>query len=79
MKKLDITYHMYRPGESAETCITLPMTDDYADLKLHDFRTRKWPLGLLGRIVDTLALLQGYEYAEIVHMKEAGTDQAETA
>ena len=28
MKHINITYHMEKPGEVTESCVTLPMTDD---------------------------------------------------
>ena len=31
MKRINITYRMEKPGEIAESCITIPMTDDIAD------------------------------------------------
>ena len=31
MKRINITYHMENADEVAESCITLPMTDDIAD------------------------------------------------
>lgn len=36
MKRITITYRMSKPGEDAENCITVPMSDDMAEL-LHDY------------------------------------------
>ena len=36
MKRVTITYRMSKPGEDAENCITVPMSDEMAEL-LHDY------------------------------------------
>ena len=73
MTKILVTYHMTKgPHDSAETCITLPMDERHA-LNLM-VRQEKSGLvfgpgrqrGHLSIILNHLARLQGYSFAEFV-------------
>lgn len=63
MKYLNITYHMYRNNETAETCITLPMASEVAD----DILTNQYDspytasVSPIGCIISALADLQSYD------------------
>lgn len=70
MKHVCITYHMTRPNEVAETCVTIAMADDIAaDLleKQEDsdyVRIRsRFTLQPLPVLLNQLAALQGYDRA----------------
>lgn len=72
MTKVEITYHMHRYSECAETVIILPMTDKNADdLLLHQeastlINRRNGDKGMLEMLLSRLARLQGYTYGEFV-------------
>jgi hypothetical protein len=67
-KYINITYHMAKPNEVAESCITLPMTDAIADDILeHGESSQHLDLmrnGEVARILRSLATIQGYEYVD---------------
>lgn len=78
MKHVCITYHMTKPNEVAETCITLPLDNSIADDLLahqegsayvqgHKRFTRLSIPGLLNQ----LAVLQGYDTADFCCAEEA--------
>lgn len=62
MKKLCITYHMEKPGETAETCITLPMLAETAE----NIMKTQTPTIEIEAVLELLSGLQGYEYAGTV-------------
>lgn len=66
MKKINLTYHMEKPGEIAESCITLPMEDAVAeDILANEERSQHLNPMLNGdvyRLLRSLAAIQGYEY-----------------
>ena len=68
MKHIRITYRMYGSRrEIAETCITLPMTEEAAE----EFLSMRMPnpaspLINVNAILDELAVLQGYIRGEII-------------
>lgn len=76
MKKLRVTYHMSRPGETAETCVTLTVTDEAA-AELMTFEP--WELVFranrtaedLSVALHRLSRLQGYTLDEILTVEEA--------
>ena len=72
MRYLNITYHLHRAGEMAETCITLPMEAAMADciLKYQCQSPYASPGSAIGRILSALAYLQGYDGAEFCHAEE---------
>lgn len=78
MKHVCITYHMTRPNEVAETCITLPLDDAIADdLLAHQEcsayvqgRERFSRLSIPG-LLHQLAALQGYDTANFCCAEEA--------
>lgn len=66
MKRINITYHTGKPGEVAENCITLPITDDIADDSLCMEEDSTY-LGtghnrVVRRLLESLAALQGYTF-----------------
>lgn len=67
MKHICITYHMRKPGEIAETCITLPMEEKIADdiLEKGDRSIHLEPAanGEIYRALRSISSIQGYEYA----------------
>ena len=78
MKKVCITYHMTRPGEVAETCITLPLDDAIAKDLLKNQensayvvapRSHKRPS--IPALLNQLATLQGYDRATFCCAEEA--------
>lgn len=66
MKNINITYHMEKPDEVAESCITLPMTDDIADDILWMGENSTYlgtgHNGEVRRLLESLAAIQGYKY-----------------
>ena len=58
MEYLLVTYHMVRPGETAETCIRLPVTPELADAMLAGGHS-----AVIDAVLLLLAELQGYEGA----------------
>ena len=72
MKRVCVWYHMEKPGEDAESCITLPMKDLTAE-DLLEQQEAFWGLdhfGELRLLLGCLAALQGYESAEFVKAEE---------
>lgn len=67
MKKLLITYKMLNQNEVAENCVALPMLDEIAkDILLNgaDSVYLNYILnGEVGRLLKSLAEIQGYDYA----------------
>ena len=67
MKKLLITYKMLNQNGVAENCVALPMLDDIAkDILLNgaDSVYLNYILnGEVGRLLKSLAEIQGYDYA----------------
>ena len=66
MKHVCITYHMTRPGEGAETCVTLAMTPLRAKAVLDGESTP-----VLDAVLSLLAFLQGYDSAAFICADEA--------
>lgn len=66
MKRIRITYHMEKPGEVSESCITIPMTDDIADdiLWMQESSTYLGVghNGVVRRLLENLAEVQGYTF-----------------
>ena len=66
MKKINITYHMEKGSEIAESCITLPMEDTVAEdiLKNGEGSEHLCMMrnGEVYRTLRSLATIQGYEY-----------------
>lgn len=71
MKHICITYHMTKPNEVAETCITLPLDDAIAKDLLKNQensayvvapRSHKRPS--IPALLNQLAVLQGYDTAD---------------
>jgi len=82
MKRITITYHMSKPGETAENCITVPVSD-WAAQALDE-----WDKGLetqdaiithmdAQRLCHTLAILAGYDEGFYVGSELAATQYAE--
>ena len=72
MKRVCVWYHMEKPGEDAESCITIPMEDLTAE-DLLEQQEAFWGLdhyGELRRLLVCLAQLQGYESGEFVKAEE---------
>ena len=78
MKKVCITYHMTKPNEVAETCITLPLDDAIAKDLLKNQensayvvapRSHKRPS--IPGLLHQLAALQGYDTADFCCAEEA--------
>ena len=65
MKYLNVTYHMSRKDDVAETCIRLPMTEDKAAAILAGGYN-----ATLNAILLLLALLQGYTGATVCCVEE---------
>lgn len=63
MQHINITYHTGKPGEVAESCITLPITDDIADdiLCMEEDSTYRGTEHnrVVRRLLERLAALQG--------------------
>lgn len=75
MKELRVTYHMSRPGETVEDCITLPVSDEAAreilPLKVDKYRFLCGDAtARLSVIIYDLALLRGFENYEIRTVEE---------
>ena len=76
MRHLCITYHMSKPGEAAETCITHPMEDDAAReiLRFQDevesMKQDYMSVATLEKLLQSMARLQGYERAEFCRAEE---------
>lgn len=74
MKRINITYRMEKPGEVAESCITLPMTDDIADdiLWMEEGSTYLGTghNGTVRRLLENLAAIQGYTFTGACCPKE---------
>ena len=76
MRHLCITYHMSKPGEVAETCITLQMEDDAAReiLRFQDevesMKQDYMSVAALEKLLQSMAKLQGYEKAEFCCAEE---------
>lgn len=77
MKRVCITYHMNRPGEVAETCITIALDDSIAkDLFKNQEnsayvvapRSHKRPS--IPALLSQLAALQGYDSADFCCAEE---------
>ena len=66
MEHLCITYHMNRPFETAESCITLPMVWQTArDILENQHMSRHVGKSSPVRIIlEQLAVLQGYDSAD---------------
>lgn len=73
MKHLCITYHMEKPNENeiAESCITLPMTEEIAaDVMEHQESSFNIPI--IENILTRLAKLQGYQGASFTCAHDNG-------
>lgn len=77
MKHVCITYHMTRPNEVAETCITLPLDDAIADdLLQHQERSayvvasRSHKRPSIPALLSQLAYFQGYNAASFCCAEE---------
>ena len=72
MKHLCITYHMERPNEIAETCITLPMLDEVAAdiLARCDDSPYMASGGAVNTILEQLAEIQGYTLLGVCMARE---------
>ena len=72
MRYINITYHMYRNSETAETCITLPMDSRIADNILTNqcSSPHASPGSPVGCILSALADLQGYDKAAFRYAEE---------
>ena len=77
MKHVCITYHMTRPNEVAETCVTIAMADDIAKDLLKNQedsayvvapRSHKRPS--IPALLSQLAALQGYDTADFCCAEE---------
>ena len=66
MKKINITYHMEKGSEIAESCIILPMEDIVAEDILKNGEDSEhlsmMRNGEVYRLLRSLAAIQGYEY-----------------
>lgn len=78
MKHVCITYHMNRPGEVAETCITLPLDDAIADDLLAHQESSAYVQGhkrftrlSIPALLSQLTALQGYDTADFCCAEEA--------
>lgn len=76
MRHLCITYHMSKPGEVAETCITLPMEDcaareimEFQD-EIQSMKQNTMSVAALEKLLQSMARLQGYEIAEFCCAEE---------
>lgn len=69
MKHITITYHMRKPNEIAETCITLAVKEDIADDILQNqedsqcVKAGSFAITPIKTILSCLAELQGYSDA----------------
>ena len=63
MKHVCLTYHMNRAGMDAETCITLPMTEDNAQDLIANGEDSVVYRGNIAGILQRLATIQGYNTA----------------
>lgn len=72
MKHICITYHMERPNEIAETCISLPMLDEVAaDILAHcDDSPYMASAGAVNTILEQLAEIQGYTLLGVCMARE---------
>lgn len=78
MEHIRITYKMSRPGEIAESCVVIPMEAEAAE-DILEYQEDSGLVtdsgdtydGQIAYILDRLAEIQGYDYAEFV-MAERG-------
>lgn len=69
MKHITITYHMHKPNEVAETCITIAAKEDVADDILQNqgnsryVKANSFAITPVKTILNRLAELQGYSDA----------------
>lgn len=74
MKRILITYHMHKAGETAESCINLLMEDSIADdlLLREDAASTMTPgHGNVWTILDRVCRLQGYIFDGAVMFERA--------
>lgn len=78
MKHVCITYHMTRPNEVAETCVTIALDDAIADdLLAHQERSayvqghKRFTRLSIPALLSQLAALQGYDTADFCCAEEA--------
>ena len=78
MKHVCITYHMTRPNEVAETCVTIALDDAIADdLLRHQERSayvqdhKRFTRLSIPALLNQLAALQGYGTADFCCAEEA--------
>lgn len=78
MKHVCITYHMTKPNEVAETCITLPLDNSIADdLLAHQGGSayvqghKRFTRLSIPALLNQLAVLQGYDTADFCCAEEA--------
>lgn len=82
MKKICITYHMWRAdqltpaGEFAESCIDLPIEDKRAKgiLEKPDY---KWPMDVvleINSVLSGICKLQGYSFRGIASIEECRSE-----
>lgn len=85
MKKICITYHMWRAdqltpaGEFAESCIDLPIEDERVKSILEKPECR-WPMDVVLEINSVLCgicKLQGYSFRGIAKIEGCGTEVSE--
>lgn len=74
MKHINITYHMEKANEIAETCITLPMEDKVAEDILANGSDSRYLnpacLGEVYRALKAISSMQGYSYGGAYHFAE---------
>lgn len=77
MKHVCITYHMARPNEVAETCVTIALDDAIADdLLQHQDRSayvqghKRFTRLSVPALLSQLAALQGYDTADFCCAEE---------
>ncbi len=73
MKYLNVTYHMHKDTETAETCVTLPVASEAVAaeiLKSQCGSPHVTPESAVGCILSALASLQGYDSAEFCCAEE---------
>ena len=77
MKHVCLTYHMTRPNEVAETCITLPLDDSIAKDLLKNQENSAYVVAprshrrpSIPALLSQLAALQGYDTADFCCAEE---------
>lgn len=69
MKKFCVTYHMENKESTAESCVIIPVSDDYATILRHQ-GADGYMSHMIYSFLHYLCDMQGYRFLEICNIKE---------